>query len=516
VADFTPKEWQDGSEGGTPISAEALIDLETRTTDFATSEAELAVVQTMNSVSALATSQTDDLFELFPYTANVQDYGALGDGTANDTAFVQAAITAVNTAGGGSVYFPAGTYSCSDLTVPGSNITLYGDGVSSIITQRTGTAPLYLFKVNPGTEGTTDPDANDANIAFRDMKLLGTVAADGFASGQNVHLMSLSAVDNVTIERVTFEGFRADGIYLASSHSGATERHNRYIKIIDCVFDGVNQDNRNAISIIDGSDVLIQGCLFKDCTRTDMPGAIDMEPNAGNAFARIRGIRVIGNHFENCRGTAGAVGLYTTNTQASLTNKIRNIVVSGNTGNNVRCPFFFSQVQAPTDATVRNDIVVTGNSFTGSTLGNYPFYVNGCRGVKFADNHWYDFYDAGILGYTTSAPARDVVIRGNSFQHCGYTAGGASTIRVQKADYVWIEQNEFDDCGTVVNFSIGEEGTGTSTNIHFIANRSASGRVDAWSAKHASHTLSAATNREYHNDLEGFSVTAAHFGAGAP
>jgi hypothetical protein len=50
VADFTPKEWQDGSEGGTPISAEALIDLETRTTDFATSEAELAVAQTFSSV----------------------------------------------------------------------------------------------------------------------------------------------------------------------------------------------------------------------------------------------------------------------------------------------------------------------------------------------------------------------------------------------------------------------------------------------------------------------------------
>jgi hypothetical protein len=42
---------------------------------------------------------------------NVRDYGAVGDGTTNDTAAINAACAALNAAGGGTLYFPAGTYS---------------------------------------------------------------------------------------------------------------------------------------------------------------------------------------------------------------------------------------------------------------------------------------------------------------------------------------------------------------------------------------------------------------------
>lgn len=41
---------------------------------------------------------------------NVLDFGAVGNGVANDTAAIQAAVTAVVAAGGGTVFFPAGTY----------------------------------------------------------------------------------------------------------------------------------------------------------------------------------------------------------------------------------------------------------------------------------------------------------------------------------------------------------------------------------------------------------------------
>lgn len=41
---------------------------------------------------------------------NVEDYGAVHDGTTNDTASIQAAIDAAAAAGGGVIYFPPGTY----------------------------------------------------------------------------------------------------------------------------------------------------------------------------------------------------------------------------------------------------------------------------------------------------------------------------------------------------------------------------------------------------------------------
>jgi hypothetical protein len=82
---------------------------------------------------------------------NVLDYGAVGDGVANDQPACQAAVDAAVAAGGGAVYFPAGTYkltsvASSDTTpngllLPDTNgdfttnngIMLFGDGVDSVL-----------------------------------------------------------------------------------------------------------------------------------------------------------------------------------------------------------------------------------------------------------------------------------------------------------------------------------------------------------------------------------------------
>lgn len=48
-----------------------------------------------------------------PWWVNVKDHGAVGDGIADDTAEIQAAINAVRTAGGGVVVLPAGKYKIS-------------------------------------------------------------------------------------------------------------------------------------------------------------------------------------------------------------------------------------------------------------------------------------------------------------------------------------------------------------------------------------------------------------------
>ena len=58
---------------------------------------------------------------------SVKDFGAVGDGTTNDTAAVQAAVNAVGT--NGAVYFPPGTYSVTSLT-SANNVLLCGNGAS--------------------------------------------------------------------------------------------------------------------------------------------------------------------------------------------------------------------------------------------------------------------------------------------------------------------------------------------------------------------------------------------------
>ena len=72
-----------------------------------------------------------------PATLDVRAFGAKGDGAADDTGAVNAAISAASRAGGGSVEFPAGTYLCGSIHMmshvalrlgPGSTILASSDG----------------------------------------------------------------------------------------------------------------------------------------------------------------------------------------------------------------------------------------------------------------------------------------------------------------------------------------------------------------------------------------------------
>lgn len=96
---------------------------------------------------------------------NVMSYGATGNGTTDDTAAINAALTAAHNAGK-SLYFPPGTYFCNTHDGSGhiltfnagglNNVTLYGSG-ATILTNDTGTASLtsvllyvYSFAASSG------------------------------------------------------------------------------------------------------------------------------------------------------------------------------------------------------------------------------------------------------------------------------------------------------------------------------------------------------------------------------
>lgn len=64
---------------------------------------------------------------------NVKDYGAAGNGSANDTAAINRAITAANAAGGGTVRFPSGTYRSPNSIHLKSNVTIQLDSDATIM-----------------------------------------------------------------------------------------------------------------------------------------------------------------------------------------------------------------------------------------------------------------------------------------------------------------------------------------------------------------------------------------------
>jgi polygalacturonase len=128
---------------------------------------------------------------------NVRDKGAAGNGTADDTTAVQAAINALPTAGG-TVYIPTGTYKLTSALTLRSNLVLIGDG----------DGPSLLHQ----TAANTDLMAGTAlnKITIQGLYLVGTGAGTG--SGLNLTKGGNDAVPYVSMRDVTVESFGHDGV----------------------------------------------------------------------------------------------------------------------------------------------------------------------------------------------------------------------------------------------------------------------------------------------------------------
>lgn len=97
---------------------------------------------------------------------NVQDYGAKGDGAADDRSAIQSALEAAYRAGGGTVFIPAGTFAVGPGLQVKSNVTLAGTGAGSVIKLKDGsTRNDNIIK-----------SENWVNVAIKDLTLDGNRA----------------------------------------------------------------------------------------------------------------------------------------------------------------------------------------------------------------------------------------------------------------------------------------------------------------------------------------------------
>ncbi len=73
--------------------------------------------------------------------ADVREFGAKGDGLADDTPAIQAAIDRIVAKGGGRIRIPAGVYLVDGLRVYGSRVLILGDGSAVSILRRRPASP---------------------------------------------------------------------------------------------------------------------------------------------------------------------------------------------------------------------------------------------------------------------------------------------------------------------------------------------------------------------------------------
>ena len=103
---------------------------------------------------------------------NVVDYGAVGDGTADDTVAINAALSAVTS--GDAVYFPPGNYKItSQITFDKDNVCIFGDGsTQTIITYAGASTTNDIFLMGDGTN-------EFKNFAFKGLRITSSVTMTG-------------------------------------------------------------------------------------------------------------------------------------------------------------------------------------------------------------------------------------------------------------------------------------------------------------------------------------------------
>lgn len=161
---------------------------------------------------------------------NVKSYGAVCDGSTNDTVAINAAITAASVAGG-TVFIPATASGClvtgtgTQIFLMQKPIKLAGDGPNSQIVVSTGSSATYIFRYNPLTF------ANQGGFEMRDFTIRswnsvetnysgfgsngnfgcgagGAAGLDTCAPGTALALDTTSAASTITPSHITIRGMQ--------------------------------------------------------------------------------------------------------------------------------------------------------------------------------------------------------------------------------------------------------------------------------------------------------------------
>ncbi|MFB7597267.1 glycosyl hydrolase family 28-related protein [Streptomyces sp. NPDC056160] len=129
---------------------------------------------------------------------NVKAFGAQGDGVADDTAAIQAAVDTASAAGGGTLYIPAGRYLLSNAITWASNVNARGDGSMSV-----------LQSTNQNNDGIVGTDVS--GITLQDLQLSGP--GRGFGSAIRFTRYAAPSTTGITLRDLLIQSWGGDGVF---------------------------------------------------------------------------------------------------------------------------------------------------------------------------------------------------------------------------------------------------------------------------------------------------------------
>ena len=196
---------------------------------------------------------------------NVKGFGAVGDGVADDTAAVQATIAAAKAAGGGTIFFPKGTYllSQSVIIIDFSKCRITGESGAILKGMAGAETPSQMLRI----EGTTGNEITDVYVDHLEFDGNGDAHGDlGNAdpitllptTSTQAHIINIHTASRVTISNCYLHDSPGDSICLdvlgieGPSHVTISNNrlyrcrrngitcHGTHINIVDNDIDGYN------------------------------------------------------------------------------------------------------------------------------------------------------------------------------------------------------------------------------------------------------------------------------------
>jgi hypothetical protein len=347
--------WQ--KQTGTGVTGWVVKNFATDTTHFASLDASIVSLDT--SVTNLDYSK--------PF--NVKEYGAVADGVSDDSAALQAAITAAGSAGGGVVKVPAGDYLYSTtLSFPTNDVMFIGDGPDA----------TYLHFAGSG-EGITVTAAR--RVILEGFRLTATDAS----SNSSTHGICFEyhgpttgwryALRNVHVTAFT-EG---QGVRYTNCEQTETDGVNVYGCDVGFYFDNSNHTgSANGISN-EWRRCRAQTCTshgwhllyllhssFDNCQALDCCTGSDGTTNPDAMMVRVR-------------GTTRSLRLTNFDIETTDTGKYWGLILSGN-NHIVENPFFYGLYRAFTTSVAAN---CTFLGFDYSTLSGVGVIDAGSSNVMF-------------------------------------------------------------------------------------------------------------------------------------
>jgi hypothetical protein len=306
-------------------------------------------------------------------TVSVKDFGAVGDGIANDSVAIQAAIDYVESLGGGIVFFPIGEYKCNVILKPAVTLTSLSTGTFGYLPSSLGGV---VFK-QAAAGFVVDTPATGIGVCAVvgiDFQGLGAGTAGGGIRFRNV---SWGAV-----KQCQFNNFADQAILREAGFA--------------CTFEDILTTNvllNRTRSVVNGAVEMAGGA---DDFLTRIEANPSLTSGVSDANLRVCALVIKGANcfLSDCIGEFGDYGIYTTGTQTRL--------INCRADNNKGGGFFCAGGSLYSNCLALNNSQAAANTYDGFRVAGQGDSFSNCSADNFVSTIRYGFNDTANFAAVSS------------------------------------------------------------------------------------------------------------------